>query len=269
MSSYALPVILTILVVVGVVVFIKLRKKKKAKEDFWKLGTETRVATIISNWKHSIPDATTRFGVKVYRQLDATSINDPTLDSIDAGFAETIDRLICAGYSAASMEECRGMEVVLLESEHTPGNNIGFRVKISAQSPYLDLAYRDPDGTYYIYAAGQFVFNGRIALADPKGNYAFLRDAAQYEKEHDGLLRHDRDRFAATMIHGEGTGHPILSPCQGLAHPVNERYSPVQMFNCANCGAPVNLDHKLCSYCKTPLAKNTDTIQKSCTLVVR
>lgn len=64
----------------------------------------------------------------------------------------------------------------------------------------------------FIYAAGIVVALDPCAflIAEHSKNYERVSNVVRYEGEHLVLYHNDRKRFAATMDHSKGGGHPIL-----------------------------------------------------------
>ncbi|MFZ1699949.1 MAG: hypothetical protein WAU71_03940 [Pyrinomonadaceae bacterium] len=64
----------------------------------------------------------------------------------------------------------------------------------------------------FIYAAGIVVALNPCAflIAEHSKNYERVSNVVRYEGEHLVLYHNDRKRFAATMDHSKGGGHPIL-----------------------------------------------------------
>lgn len=64
----------------------------------------------------------------------------------------------------------------------------------------------------FIYAAGIVVALDPCAflIAEHAKNYERVSNVVRYEGEHLVLYHNDRKRFAATMDHSKGGGHPIL-----------------------------------------------------------
>jgi hypothetical protein len=86
-----------------------------------------------------------------------------------------------------------------------------------AYSPDIAVGSAQYAGSVYdqggfIYAAGMVISNNPCAfiIAEHTKNFERIQEVVRYEGEHLVLFHNDRQRYAATMDHSRGGGHPIL-----------------------------------------------------------
>jgi len=149
-------------------------------------------------------------GVSI-RVEKGVKVVDADLVAIDAGLQQAFDEARCAGYTRALLHT--DYSVALLASSKDKNGVPEIRVDCAQ---YCGTEF-DKGG--YITIAGQM-----IAAGDPYGNVIALPAhsgampdhlslSAKYEAEHVILAWNDGDKYLATMTHGIGQGHPLLSPC--------------------------------------------------------
>lgn len=193
-----LPIILMVAVVVALAVWFYLRKKKTSEigDRVMQIDDKRRAPSGLTLW---IED-----GVKITSQQ---------IWNIEQGLNATFIKAACYGYQRAM--RLSDYIIAIVKGEPDSDGNPCYRLPAGQ---YAGTVY-DKGG--YILAAGQV-----LAVGEPYGNIIVVPEhfegqgehlslISEYEAEHVILAWNDGDKFERTKTHGDGTGHPIISDCDG------------------------------------------------------
>lgn len=208
MSNYLIPILIIAGFAVGIIVFLRLKAKKKIN-DAWKVDTTSRAFRVLN---HVAPE--TSAGIKLYYEPGVE--RGVPAEPIVAGRERTLERLRCLGYT---VNHAHRTSVVIFPMELSPESRTPcFKVAIWPHGNPLwnsewDQMRGSKETPHYVLAAGQ-----TIAVGEPLGDIfiiprstdtTFLTDVSDHEYEHIGYAHYDAVKYYETEYHQTGP-HPFI-----------------------------------------------------------
>lgn len=198
--------------VIFIIFFLKSRKRKKQEQERRESNPQYRAWLAMQK-----PPVVGRLGTKNFPE-EGVMIDRARADLSDDALTHAFAECLCE-YPNAPIGG-RGFqhgeyEVCIFKSELTPGGNYAFKV------PNYGYEGSPWDQGNFVYAAAMMVqIAGEtysIAVADQKERDSVHFNGVWFEAEHWLLAWLDGERFRATMVHGQGKGHPIMDGCKKFA----------------------------------------------------
>ncbi|MFN6962819.1 MAG: hypothetical protein ACK4S4_03535 [Pyrinomonadaceae bacterium] len=149
--------------------------------------------------------ATTPRGVRVFaRRRPSPAV----LSAIDRGLAELFAAARANGYSRRL--DYGDYTIFIGRADRTTDSQGQYSPDIAVGAAQYAGSVYDQGG--FIYAAGMVISpsEGAFLIAEHSRDLSRVSSVVRYEGEHIVLFHNDRRRFAQTLDHSRGGGHPIL-----------------------------------------------------------
>src|SRR4051812_11297363 len=139
------------------------------------------------------------------------AVSRPTagsLNAIDRGLTDLFAVARKNGYSRKT--NYADYTIFIARADRTTNAAGAYSPDIAVGSAQYAGSVYDQGG--FIYAAGMVISNNPCAfiIAEHTKNFERIQEVVRFEGEHLVLFHNDRRRYAATMDHSRGGGHPIL-----------------------------------------------------------